>query len=104
MNSQKTVQYDIISEWLQTTKEGRHLLMQITFPIANFFKTAPEKIPVELVVEIINTVVESRHKEQVDKSTYCNPSNFLYCTCLFPDWRKNDNKVYCGNCNLSKKE
>lgn len=45
-----------LSEWLENTKEGRHLLMQITFPIANYFNTHPEKIPIELVVEIINTV------------------------------------------------
>lgn len=45
-----------LSEWLQTTMKGRHLMMQITFPIANQFKTHPEKIPIELVVEIIDAV------------------------------------------------
>jgi hypothetical protein len=45
-----------LSEWLQTTMKGRHLMMQITFPIANQFKTHPEKIPIELVVEIVKAV------------------------------------------------
>lgn len=45
-----------LSEWLQTTMKGRHLMMQITFPIANQFKTHPEKIPIELVVEIVEAV------------------------------------------------
>lgn len=45
-----------LSEWLQTTMKGRHLMMQITFPIANKFNTHPEKIPIELVVEIIDAV------------------------------------------------
>lgn len=45
-----------LSEWLQTTMKGRNLMMRIQFPIANQFKTHPEKIPIELVVEIVEAV------------------------------------------------
>lgn len=45
-----------LSEWLQTTKEGRYLMMQITFPIANQFNTHPEKVPIDLVVQIVEAV------------------------------------------------
>jgi len=43
-------------EWLQTTKDGRYLMMQITFPIANQFNTHPEKVPIDLVIQIVEAV------------------------------------------------
>lgn len=43
-------------EYLQTTMEGRHLMNSVLFPIANHFKTHPEKLK-ELGLEIIGNVL-----------------------------------------------
>ena len=41
-----------LSEFLQKTKEGRYLMRLILFPIANHFKTHPEKLT-DLGIEIV---------------------------------------------------
>ena len=43
-------------DYLQNTKKGRYLMNSISFPIANHFKTHPEKLPIGLIIEIADAV------------------------------------------------
>lgn len=45
-----------LKEYMETTLEGRMLLLNITFPIANYFKTHPEKLK-ELAIEIVGNLL-----------------------------------------------
>ena len=45
-----------LPEYLETTLEGRLFLINITFPIANHFKTHPEYLT-DLAVEIVGNVL-----------------------------------------------
>lgn len=55
-NSSNVSEALLLEDWLQRTIDGRGLLMKIQFPLANHFEIPPEKIPVELVADIINAV------------------------------------------------
>ena len=57
-NSLKLSHNRIDNDWLEKTRDGRYLLMQITHPIANHFNTHPEKIPIQIVIDIVNVVRE----------------------------------------------
>jgi len=45
-----------LQEYMETTLDGRMLLLNITFPIANHFKTHPEYLK-ELAIEIVGNVL-----------------------------------------------
>ncbi len=64
--------------YLKKTAKGRHLMNGITFPIANHFKTHPEKIPIELVIEIIKACNEAKlNQAKVIKSVCNSPEDYI---------------------------
>ena len=52
-----------LTQWLQSTPEGRSLYNSITIPIANQFNTHPERVTVELVVTIIEAIKKVEFKK-----------------------------------------
>lgn len=54
---------------LHKTMDGRYVLRAISFPIANKFKTHPEKVTdvVEQIIDNLNEIIENALQQEIDQ-------------------------------------
>jgi len=59
---------EVLQEYMETELDGRMLLLNITFPIANHFKTYPEYLK-ELVIEIVGNILSLIRRTNKNKNS-----------------------------------